>query len=111
MVCDNSTIYFAPLEFVKQMGTYAKEGIVVHYADEKFIAHSSRCPHMPDIGNLGLGTLCRDTMQITCPNHRFKFCVISGKNKNALQSVRYGDLEIYTVIAEDGNLYIKFPKA
>ena len=102
----NKKIYLAPVDHIKANGTVVKEGFVVHFIDGRYFCYQDRCPHKPEEGDLRYGTFCPLDMTVECERHKFKFCLKSGKNtKDPLQ--KYGNLELFDVYEDDGNLYVK----
>ncbi len=90
--------------------------VAVAHLDDGFYAFGDRCPHMNS--PLHLGTLEGDV--VTCPMHKTRFNVRTGKKQSdpripipralkigsMMTNIRTGDLVTHPVKVEDGAIYV-----
>jgi len=99
--------YFVDLETIKSLGTYQNDGITMHWANNQIYAYNWHCPHEPECDKLKYGTFSSQNLTVECPGHHFKFSVVSGNNVIEALTKRFGSLETYDYMIEEGKVYIK----
>jgi nitrite reductase/ring-hydroxylating ferredoxin subunit len=98
--------FIAKVKDIRKAGIFVKDDIVVYAIKEKFYCFSKNCPHLPEVGNLGIGEFCPINKTVKCPAHNITFCLNTGAPVKEAHR-RIGAMALYEPIELEGNLYIK----